>query len=472
MAEPTFASIMAEINTVKQELAKPRHDIDPRLVNGAPSVRRGENVMSSRPFSLIKAVGLINGKVDPEQAKHEAEMLGHFRKAYTETDGRNYNLAADTAIIPSDAHLMSDELNATDAAQVMRAAMSSRGAPDPDEMAWIRSRAYSGVQRAALTPSHSWLDESLGGALVKPPEYMGLIELKRNIAALDRAGATTVPLPPQGKAVYSRQTSATTAYWGSENIQVTATTLGTGQVMLEAKKLFAAAIVPNDLFKFAGASADQLLMGDLAKSIALKSDAAGFYGSGGGQPKGIKLYTGTNELVDYAAQTDPTPAGLDTDGNDLLPEDGENMLGIIEDRNFDPDSEGWKWVMRGSRYRSLSAIRSDAIVPGDNSGPFVDLLRKLGDGAGSSWSGFPVVRSAQITGAGTKGAGTGLTEVWGGCWPHLLFGVYGAIEFARSPGENAFLADQTIVRVIVYTDIVPRYPGAFCYYKELKKRAS
>jgi HK97 family phage major capsid protein len=309
----------------------------------------------------------------------------------------------------------------------------------------------------------SYLTDTIGGTLVAPPEMGELIPLMRNQSALDRAGARMVPLPPQGKWVAPRITGPSTGYWIGENTAISESNPTTGQVEMMAKKLACLVRVPNELFKYANASADAMLRTDIAKTLSLGFDYAGFYGTSGAQPKGLKFYDSTNEVLSYTAST------VGTDGNTLNPQDGYLMSSNIEDRNF--DLSGWKWIMRPKMWGKIASFRSSsgAVTTADQLGLFVqDLTRKLGDGAPAQWTGYPVVRSSQITASLTKGSGTGLTEIWGGVWNEFLMGLYGAVEFATATqGDTMFAADQTLIRGILHCDCVPRYPGAFARCSDL-----
>jgi hypothetical protein len=37
-------------------------------------------------------------------------------------------------------------------------------------------------------------------------------------------------------------------------------------------------------------------------------------------------------------------------------------------------------------------------------------------------------------------------------------------------GDSTFPQDQTLVRALVFTDVVPRYEGAFVWYKQVLKQ--
>ena len=119
-------------------------------------------------------------------------------------------------------------------------------------------------------------------------------------------------------------------------------------------------------FPSASVAADALIRNDMAKTIALGVDHAGLYGAGNAQPKGLTLYTGSNEVVQYKDVT-PAPKGIGANGNTLRPEDGYRMIGLIEDRNF--EFEGW--IFRPTMANNVQGYRADAAAPADAAGAFV-----------------------------------------------------------------------------------------------------
>ncbi len=476
MKKSEFQQLSQQVKGLETNLGKPQRvasteQVTGQTAYGVPNVRRGENSLISRPFSFTKAMGLAAGVLAHEECKVEVELIAGFRKAMGEV-GQDRHLSNNTVALPADFRLLPTELANSPQASLLRASMAQGQGKnlDPEHMAWLANRLGwengKQVARAALLPAQSYLADDYGGTLVKPPEYMGIIPLMRNVSMMDKAGATFVPLPPQGKAVFSRQTSASTPYRITENVSITQSTIQTGQLMLQAKKTGVAIVVPNDLFKFASESADALFQGDMAKSLALIVDSDVLYGPGNGEIKGLIHYTGTNELLFYDAQTTPAPGGIGANGNTPLPQDGDLMMGYIEDRNFDPDT-GWSWIMRGGRWRSLASTRASAVTSNDQQGPYVELLKAFGDRMPSQWAGMPVVRSTQVKNTSVKGGATNLTQIWGGLWNEMLIGMYGAMEFARGFGDGTFLADQTIIRGITYADAAPRYPGAFVVYDDV-----
>jgi HK97 family phage major capsid protein len=103
---------------------------------------------------------------------------------------------------------------------------------DPQEVSWLRTKSYTDFSKK----TQSWLDETLGGALVAPPEMGELIQLLRNKDALVNAGARVVPMPPQGRLKLPRQTAATVGYWVGEKVQIPESQFKTGALNLSSKR--------------------------------------------------------------------------------------------------------------------------------------------------------------------------------------------------------------------------------------------
>ncbi len=332
---------------------------------------------------------------------------------------------------------------------------------DPEEAEWLTNGAGGRIRK-----SQSYLIDNIGGTLVAPPVQGELIELMRPKQVMMSAGCTSVPLPPNGKVVYPRQTSPSTGYWVGENTSITESQVGTGQIALQAKKLAVYLTVPNELLKYASVAADALIRKDTATTLGLGFDYATLYGAGGDfQPRGLDKYTAANQLIDYAGLT-PQPKGVAANGNTLRPEDGYRMIGQIENRNF--DFKGW--ITLPSLANNISGYRADAVTPGDAAGQFVQALtRAMGDKMpGTSYDGYPMNKSNIVKSNLTKGTGTGLTDLWGGAWEHLLLGMYGAVEFTTSnQAGNTFQNDQTALRSIMFCDSVPRYEAPFIRYTSL-----
>lgn len=433
----------------------------------APATALGPVYRDSAGFSLLKAVGACRGFIPRDQAKAELDACEKFQKALEATHSEPHNREPGSVMVPFSMDHLPTETARHEGAAVMKA-MWSAGVEgfDPDEALWLARRLQKAtVQKTAM----SYLQDTIGGTLVPPPVQGELIELVRPRECLMAAGATSVPIPANGKISYPRQTGATSFYWVGENTAVTESNPTTGQVAMQARKGGVLTRVPNELFRFASVAADGLLRADMAKSIALGIDYAGLYGAGNAsQPKGLTLYTGTNEVIDYAGSS-PAPGGVAANGNVLKPEDGYFMAGLVEDRNF----EFKGWIMRPTLAQNIVGFRADSAAPSDKAGQFVQgMFRAISDKLpGDNWCGYKVTKSAIVKNTQSKGSASNLTDVFGGQWDHLLVGTYGAVEIASSVhGDSTFPQDQTLIRALVFTDIVPRYEGSFVWYKQVTQR--
>lgn len=448
---------VAELKVTKSRTPASRH-YDASAPYTAPHVTTGPIGQDSRGFRLCKAIAAQRGLIEPSEAKEEIEACNQFAKALTEANWLPQEVTRKSLMIPLSSEHLSEEVVNHKGHRVFKAmwAAGTEGF-DPGEVEYMVRKGV--VRKTAM----SYLLDTTGGTLVAPPVQGELIELVRPQEALQRAGVTRYPLPPNGRITFPRQTGATTMYFVGENVAITESNPTTGQVSLQAKKGGVLTRVPNELLKYAGVAADALIRTDMSKTIALGMDNAGLYGTGGSaQPKGLSLYTGSNEVIDYKGVT-PAPKGIGAQGNVLRPEDGYRMIGLVEDRNF----EFKGWIFRPTMANNVIGYRADAAAPADAAGGFVQgLMRAVSDRMpGDNWAGFPVVKSSIIRNTRAKGAATNLTEVFGGQWEHLLHGLYGAIEIASSTeSDDAFKQDQTVVRSLVHFDFAPRYEGAFVWY--------
>lgn len=452
----------ADLVKKASEPARPRNPALAGEVPATPPWGTSGPLSSSRGFRLTKALAVQAGLIDESEAKDDLEACRQFTKALKDAGQFPENSSAKGIHIPLGSDLLADDVTCQTGYKVFKSmwAAGTRGF-DRDEAAWlVKSLPDDSVFKKTAM---SYLQDTIGGTLVAPPTQGELIELIRPKEALANAGVTRVPLPPNGKVVYPRQTGPTSMYWIGENTSITESNPTTGQIALQAKKGAVFATLPNELLKYASVAADMLVRNDTAKTIALGVDNAGLYGSGSAmQPKGLTLYTGTNEVIQYAGVT-PAPKGLGTNGNTLRPEDGYRMIGLLEDRNF----EFKGWIFRPSMANNVMGYRADAAAPADAAGGFVQsFMRAVGERMpGTNWVGYPVTKSAVIRNNRAKGSSTTLTEVFGGQWEHLLHGMYGAVEFAASNvAGTTFQQDQTAIRALIHTDFVPRYEGAFVYY--------
>lgn len=453
--EALTKSVTGIVDRLKQT---PAPGTQPNQVFGSPYVRTGEDPMSSRGFSFMKMLGLITGACKPEDAKVECDIHDRMTKCYkSDYSWANGSRAGANAFMAplATSFLQEEYIPRSFRHELKQLTTAGVNGADPDEAMWIRRKMLE--RQGYGAKDLSWLNEFSGGALVAPPEQGELIELLRNKEALVNAGARTVPLPPQGRLKYPRQTSASTAYWIGENTPITQSEIGTGDITLAAKKLAILIKAPNELIRFASPAAEALMRDDMTKSLALGLDLACLEGQGGDtRPLGIINMQNINTV---------TSTNTGANGDQVVAQDIYRMIAAVEESNA--EFEGW--IMRPKTLYKYYQLRWDSVAQGDKSGGFVfNLIREAGDGVKALLGGYPVTKSTQVSQSQAKGNATNLTYVLGGMFSDYLIGMFGAIEFASTTlGDTAFVNDQTWVRAILSADCAARHQSAFVLMNNL-----
>ena len=460
------ATLSKSLEGVVEKLKKTPANGTPAIggVLGSPFARRGENSMGSRGFSFMKMLGVITGAVPAEEAKIELDV---HNRLHGILKGKGSDWEYQYKGIPNGtlanggrflAPLATSHLPEQIVPNEFRCEMKSLveagvgGYADVDQMRWM-AKSLSTQGGVWGQKAMSWLTENTGGALVPPAEFGELIELLRNKEALVNAGARTVPLPPQGRIQYPRQTGPSTAYWVGESAPITDSTPQVGTLTLQAKKLAVRIIAPNELLRFASPAAEALMRDDMTKSLALGLDLAGLQGTGTDtQPRG---------LINLQNITLIASSSAGTNGDGLVANDVYRYLSAVQQANA--EFEGW--VMAPVTLNRFYQLRADAVGQGDGAGPFLfDLIRPAEAGVKPVLAGHPVTQSTQVATNLTKGNRSNLTYVAGGMWSDCLIGMFGAIEFAATTmGDTSFTQDQTWVRGILSADIGFRHESAFVW---------
>lgn len=444
----TIDSLAKQLDTVANSLDalnKPA-----RNTKGIFNIRKGENPLSSRGYSFHRLIGAMGGHMDKNEAKVEMDIHNRLMKHY---EGTPFQKTSNTVMVPLCAAYIPELGNREFVDEIRDLTVAGAVGADPNEMAQMR-KSYYPSNRKDL----SWIDESLGGSIVAPPAFGELIDLLRKKAALMQAAIMQVAMPPQGRIVFPKQTSATTAYWVGESEEITKSNIGTGKLTLIAKKLAAMCAVPNELYRFASPSVEALVRDDIAKVLALAIDLQLLTGTGtSNKPQG---------LINYSIST-ILASTVGTDGNTFEPQDAARMMAAIEDLDGIVNEDACGFIMRPRLFRGIATRRADAITAADGKGPFVtDIIRSLSDG--KSWGdvldGRKVFKTNNMPNNLTKGSGTTLTSVLAGDWSQYILAMSGVMEFESNPwGDTAFKQDQTWIRGISHLDGGPRHEESFAY---------
>ncbi len=417
---------------------------------GLPNIRSGEDSMTSRGYSVLRAIGCSANQIPADRCKVEMELSNKIKKSYL---NQGYKRSfSNSLFIPFSAELFAnsqeDESLSREVGDLVKAGVHGY---DPGEVAHYRQK-YWGREKAL-----SWI-EGAGHDVVAPPMQGELIELLRNNEILMQAGARMIAMPPNGRIVWPKQSGAGTAYWVGENSTITESDANTGNVILQAKKLGIIEKIPNELFHFASISIEQFVREDMARVMALKMDKTFLDSIGSAlEPKGIVSYSG---ITSHDATT------VDTNGNTYGVDDPAEMIGKVEEKN----AIFRAFIMRPLMYTALSNRRADAVTAADGKGQFLfNMWRTLQEEyidprrlTVGNLNGYPVFKSTQVSNTRVKGSGTNLTYILGGDFTDFLIALSGVMEFLVSnQTTGAFTDDQTWYRGILHCDGAPRHEESF-----------
>lgn len=438
--------------------------------SGAPYIRQGEDIMSSRPYSMMRlAVGLrkkgSNESNWGENCKIERELSDELRKAYG-----SYNcFGSDSLLIPLGSDLMPtsqtqladgsyvDGISPTlvrKCADLMSGSMSSF---DPGEFQHMIRKGMIQLRKDLSSQT-----ATTGGTLVGLATQGELIEYLRGVEVFSQAGATQIDLPPQGRIRFPRQTSSITISATSEGATISESTPGTSALELVAKPYSGLVDIPDELLRFSTSVAvEAWLRTEFLRQLALQTDADQIYGTGGNKIQGVINYSGVQSV---------TATTTGTDGNTLGPADPTRLFAKIADQNA-PVDRGFFFAMTNTLWGGLSTRRADAVSAGDAAGPFMfnTLTQALLDGSTSkSLGGHKVVCSTQLPRDRAKGSGTDLTILLGGVGAEWVIARAGVAEIVMTNSDgNKFTQRLSTLRGTVYMDAGPRHEQSFGYIDTL-----
>ncbi|OWK34306.1 phage major capsid protein [Fimbriiglobus ruber] len=476
MAEYTAAELISRVKKAEEKAESAERklrEMEDRPAPGAgPGNARftkghsGTNNPDSKRFSMTSFA--INGlaRNDVSAAKFEMDTIDRFSKALHATGQGLVGAPAGAKWLPlrwdGFDHVAETDDGKFAKAVLQDAAVRTGGSYDPEEAEWLARRGIIRKSATQATGQSAFID-NLGGSLVAPPVQGEVIPLIRPQAAFLAAGAQSMTLPPSGRYVRPRLTRPTVASALGEGVTTPATTVGTGQMTLTAKKISGAMYISEEATNYTSGTIDTIAQNDLGITLGLKADAFAFYGTGGTSiPAGLTSAEYAAAVINVETAY-PSGKGIGANGNTLLPQYGDLLPVLIEERSFNLDATKGTWIMRPTALASAFGVRADAVTAGDGAGPLVDLLRRFSDGGPQQWRGRRVVQSTNINGARTKGSGTNLSDAFYGMWNHAIMATYGALMFTQGHDGFTFLNGQYIVKGTMYGDVGFEYPEAFLW---------
>lgn len=441
-----LAKGMGEVTAALDKLSQPQYR------GGAPNIREGENIMSSRPFSftrLMKASALAarNDRSACGHAKIEMELGAKLRKEFGQMMGQQNADMLSEFVAPLSTAMM-PEVWETDKGEQLpgisvalvkecRDHFTSRPFADYDELNRLGVRLQKDVSANS---------QVLGGSLIPLATTGELIEVFRNTLLFERAACRIVPLPPNGAMRYPRQTSSVSVAATSEGAVITESGIGTGAISLQARPYSGLVDMTEEIMKFAGnMSIEAMVRDDLAQVMTRTVDRDRIDGPGGLRMLGLTLHP--NILVRLAST-------VAANGNTLGVRDLPLLFADLLEANA-PADESFVYAMRPGLWAQLTT-RVDS-----NGRPVFDYFSANGAGLDTMFR-RPVLRSTNIPETRIKGSGTTLSMVLGFVPKEVLIGQSGVIDFATTNSDGSKFEQRiTTVRATTYTDINIRHDESF-----------
>lgn len=440
--EKATSDLSNQLSDLKKLIGQASKTVDNGLrMRTGPFVRDGENIMSSRTFSVGRLVkGLLNRDAG-RTAKIEMELCGQLASRYEQL---GHVVKANTVLVPLGASLMPFESSFV---KLVRDVTAVAG--DPDEMRAIRKDLVTG-------------DAQTGGTLVPSPSQGELITFLRAATVFDRAGCRQVPLPSQGSIRYPRFTSDATVAAAAEGGSTNESTPGTGELLLTAKTYRALVDVTEEFLRFAAnGSAEAVLRQEMTRAAAVKAEADMFAGQGGTSIKG---------LITYSAATNRTASTTGANGDTLHANDPAFLIGDVAGANVDLQS-GF-FAIRPQLWARVTHRRADAVSAADAAGAY--LFRTTfanavgGERVADMLEGFPVFLSTNVPADRAKGSGTNLTLLFFAAASEIIIGRVGVAELAVTNSDDTkFRSGVSSVRLTLWQDAGPVHEQSVGYIDQL-----
>ncbi len=322
------------------------------------------------------------------------------------------------------------------------APLTANGTPFVDAIKALHQGRFSVVRFQLAGKALAEGTDSAGGYLVPVEHSSKLVEMLRAKTAVRAAGATVVPMSSDTLQIPS-QTGGATAYWVAENAQITASDQTWGQVELQAKKLAALTKLSAELFEDSDPAVEALVMGDLARVLALEEDIKYLRGDGtNNTPIGLEHISGVNVDTSTLGANGGTPT-FDHLANMLYALDADNVPG-----------EGRAWIVHPRTLNTLRKIK-------DSSGHYLWADPAAPGDPPTLW-GYPVFTTTAIPVNETRGTSNDCSTIYLGCWPEFVIGQRKALELRASDAAgNAFEYDQVFIRAILRVDCNVRHAASF-----------
>jgi HK97 family phage major capsid protein len=463
-SQEAMAAQVSELSKTVTDLSKAREQ-EPSAAEGGFNVRRGENIMESRPYSICRVAKRLamQKSNDPNfrnYAKQESELSDELQKHYCGSaswdgfaGGRDFVIPLGSEFLPM-TEIKTEEGEfipavPSELVQKCRQMMVLDSGIDIEELRALGlpiRKSHLNIQK-----DMSGNTATTGGVLVPEAAQGELIEILRAAELMSQVGARQLTLPSQGAINFPRVSSSVTVAATTEGATISESTPGFGQLRLQAKPYSSLTDIPEELLKFASVNVEAWLRAEMLIESALKIDRDCINGAGGNAINGI---------VNYSAVTSRNASTTAANGDTLNAKDPILLAGDLSDANAPVDNGTFFYAMRGALWAGL--------VTRQEGGSANSFLFNLPVGAaagvlgGKTMHGEKVVTSTQIPADRAKGSGTTLTLLLAGVGSEWIMARAGVVAVSMTDSDDTKFQKRLVtMRSTVYVDGGPRHEESF-----------
>lgn len=273
------------------------------------------------------------------------------------------------------------------------------------------------------------------GALAQSTDYGRFIEAIRTRSLAAAFGAQIIPDLPAGSAAFiPRMDTGAVAAFVSEGNAPAESADAVGHVAFHPFAASAFVDISRTLMSTSGGAAEQLVIGDIGRALAVAIDQAAMVGGGANEPTGL------------LADPDVPTFEVGTNGGPLTwaeIAEIEEALGLL---NTDAGRLGWITTPQVRRQ-----LRTTEKVAGSGIMVWTDDNRIAG---------YPAGATRQLPSDGTKGTGTGLSSMIAGNWNDLTVGLFTGVEILIDPYTFSTSGTIRVVGTLI-GDAHPRHAESF-----------
>lgn len=325
-------------------------------------------------------------------------------------------------------------------ARMARLAMSIAAGKGDMQLAEQFAAKEIGDQEVAMAVSTA---AGSGGALIPENIHSEVIELLRPKTVIRKLGARSVPLPNGNLSLPRMSGGATSSYVG-EGSDVNSSQSSFDDIKLSAKTMITLVPMSNQLIGRAGFNVEQLVLGDIIASMAVREDK-GFLRDDGTN----NTPTGFKAVATAASRTKPWTGPIELATIDAYLDSLILMLMASDSMMVMPG-----WAMSPRSWMKLFGLRD-----GNGNKVYPEMAQGL-------LKGYPIEHTNTIP--SNLGTGTNEAEIYFADFNDVVIGEQDnmTIDFSREAtykdanGDlvSAFARNQSLIRLVAEHDIGFRHP--------------